>query len=52
MPGREELPPTLQRPPDPGQRMSPSVSSRAAAYEKFDRREDGYTKVLLHPANS
>ncbi len=28
------------------------LTEAPAAYEKFDRREDGYTKVLLHPANS
>ena len=26
-----------------------SLDDAPAAYEKFDRREDGYTKVILHP---
>ena len=25
------------------------MSGAADAYARFDRREDGYTKVLLHP---
>ena len=27
-----------------------SLDEAPAAYEKFDKRVDGYTKVLLHPA--
>ncbi len=27
-----------------------SLDEASAAYEKFDQRADGYTKVLLHPA--
>ena len=26
-----------------------SIDEAPAAYTKFDRREDGYTKVLIHP---
>ncbi len=26
-----------------------SLDEAASAYDKFDRRVDGYTKVLLHP---
>ena len=26
------------------------LSAAADAYEKFDKRVDGYTKVILHPA--
>jgi glutathione-independent formaldehyde dehydrogenase len=26
------------------------LTEAPAAYEKFDKRIDGYTKVLLHPA--
>jgi glutathione-independent formaldehyde dehydrogenase len=26
-----------------------SLDEAAAAYDKFDKRIDGYTKVLLHP---
>ena len=26
-----------------------NLDQAAAAYEKFDKRVDGYTKVLLHP---
>jgi threonine dehydrogenase-like Zn-dependent dehydrogenase len=25
------------------------IDEAPAAYQKFDRREDGYTKVLIHP---
>ncbi len=28
------------------------LAEAPGAYEKFDRREDGFTKVLLHPANA
>jgi glutathione-independent formaldehyde dehydrogenase len=28
------------------------LTEAPGAYEKFDRREDGFTKVLLHPANA
>ena len=28
------------------------LSEAPGAYEKFDRREDGFTKVLLHPASA
>jgi glutathione-independent formaldehyde dehydrogenase len=27
-----------------------SLDEAPAAYEKFDQRADGYTKVLLHPS--
>jgi threonine dehydrogenase-like Zn-dependent dehydrogenase len=27
-----------------------ALTDAPAAYEKFDKRVDGYTKVLLHPA--
>jgi glutathione-independent formaldehyde dehydrogenase len=27
-----------------------ALTEAPAAYEKFDKRVDGYTKVLLHPA--
>ncbi len=26
-----------------------NIDDAAAAYEKFDRRVEGYTKVLIHP---
>ena len=37
-----------------GARRPPGTAAgpAAGAYEKFDRREDGFTKVLLHPANA
>lgn len=25
------------------------MNGAVAAYEKFDKREDGYTKVVIHP---
>ena len=30
--------------------FSVAVDEAPAAYQKFDQRADGYTKVLLHPA--
>jgi glutathione-independent formaldehyde dehydrogenase len=29
-----------------------SLDEAVEAYEKFDKREDGYTKVLLHPGTA
>jgi glutathione-independent formaldehyde dehydrogenase len=39
-------------PADPGRITSHELGLDAAveAYEHFDNREDGWTKVLLHPA--
>jgi glutathione-independent formaldehyde dehydrogenase len=28
------------------------LDQAADAYDKFDRRADGYTKVILHPAQA
>jgi glutathione-independent formaldehyde dehydrogenase len=28
------------------------LTEAPGAYEKFDQRVDGFTKVLLHPANT
>ncbi len=34
----------------PSTRASASLEEAVDAYDKFDKRIDGYTKVLLHPA--
>ena len=39
-------------PQDPGAATEPAKHGRIDAYAKFDARENGYTKVLLHPGNA
>jgi threonine dehydrogenase-like Zn-dependent dehydrogenase len=47
----EEVPePAIQAPDDAIIKITSTNIEAPAAYDKFDKRVDGYTKVVLHPA--